>query len=451
VGSFLNSDSTTAGGRRPALPVIRRVGAAFGLFIIIVVGLVGPGSSPASAKSNVAISRSEAIRQLALTRASVDRTLKLIKEGHATAAFAEARSGYLTQFEKVEIPLRVANNGLTIEAEGRFAEIRQAIRNGDSPASIRDRIIELRRVLDDAERALTDVGVSAPLVVASQSFLIIFREGFEIVLLLAVLLGYLEAARSTRFMRPILVGVAIAAVSTVATVILLQTLLRSLPVPLELIEGITALISVAVLFYVSFWLISRLEHRKWMEFLKARMWNAISVGSFGSLVGVGFTAVYREGFETALFYQSLLSFGSGLTGAIIAGLAAGLVVLAVLSVIVFHLGRKVNVKVFMTTAVCFVMATSVAFLGNAVHALQSADVISYHALARWPKMPIFLAQATGYWATVETILAQIVLATVYIAGAVEMFVLRPRRVRRRIAAAVAYPAGSGSSGTPAAA
>ena len=409
------------------------------MVLLVLVALGSLAASPASAAEGRAVSKSEAIKQLAATRASVDKTLKLIKDGRSQEAFAEARNGYLKQFEKVEIPLRVANNGLTIEAEGRFAEIRQAIRNGESVDTIRDQIIELRRVLDDAERALTDIGVSAPLVVATQSFLIIFREGFEIVLLLAVLLGYLEAARSTRLMRPILVGVGLAVVSTLATVVLLQTLLRTLPIPLELLEGITALISVAVLFYVSFWLIARLEHRKWMEFLKARMWNAISVGSFGSLVGVGFTAVYREGFETALFYQSLLSFGSGLTGAILAGLAAGVAVLALLSVVVFRMGRKVNVKVFMTTAVCFVMATSVAFLGNAVHALQSADVLSYHALAGWPKLPIFLSQATGYWATVETVVAQIVLASVYLIGALEMFILRPRRIRRRIAVAVAFP------------
>lgn len=432
-------------GEGPGIGRVRRFGLVFAVLPVAIVMLFGFAASPASANEGLAVSKKEAIRQLAATRASVDQTLKLIKEGRSQEAFAEARDGYLKQFERVEIPLRVANNGLTIEAEGRFAEIRQAIRNGDSPERVRDRIIELRRVLDDAERALTDVGVSAPLVVGTQSFLIIFREGFEIVLLLAVLLGYLEAARSTRFMRPILVGVGIAVVSTVATVVLLQTLLRSLPIPLELLEGITALVSVAVLFYVSFWLISRLEHRKWMEFLKARMWNAISVGSFGSLVGVGFTAVYREGFETALFYQSLLSFGSGMTSAILTGLAAGVAVLALLSVIVFRLGRKVNVKVFMTTAVCFVMATSVAFLGNAVHALQTADVVGYHALTNWPKMPIFLAQATGYWATAETVIAQIILASVYLLGALEMFVLRPRRVRRRIATAVGYP------GAPAAA
>ena len=94
------------------------------------------------------------------------------------------------------------------------------------------------------------------------------------------------------------------------TVLLFRTIFAALPVGREVLEAITALVAVAVLFYVSFWLIARLEHKRWLEFLKARVWSAVSVGSTASLVLVGFTAVYREGFETALFYQALLSFGT---------------------------------------------------------------------------------------------------------------------------------------------
>ena len=138
-------------------------------------------------------------------------------------------------------------------------------------------------------------------------------------LLLSVLLGYLEAARSPQFIKPILVGVGLAAVATVLTVLLMPTLFALLPVGREVLEAITALVAVAVLFYVSFWLIARLEHKRWMEFVRARLWSAVSVGSTASLVAVGFTAVYREGFETALFYQSLLTFGEGLGRYILLG------------------------------------------------------------------------------------------------------------------------------------
>ena len=285
--------------------------------------------------------------------------------------------------------------------------------------------------------------VGAPTVVAVQSFIIIFREGFEIVLLLSVLLGYLEAAKSTKFMRPIMAGVGLAVVATGLTVVAMRTVFQALPISLEVLEGITALVAVAVLFYVSFWLISRMEHKRWMEFLKARMWSAISVGSFGSMMLVGFTAVYREGFETALFYQSLLSFGSGLRWAVLGGLLAGLAALAVVALLIFRFGRKLNINVFMNVAVALVMITSIAFLGNAVHALQSADVVGYHVLDGWPHPPIFLSQALGFWPTVETILSQVVLSLIYVAGAVFVFVVKPRLAESQRRRAVAHlPVGS---------
>jgi high-affinity iron transporter len=71
----------------------------------------------------------------------------------------------------------------------------------------------------------------------------------------------------------------------------------------------------------------------------------------------------------------------------------------------------------------------VTFLGNAVHALQAGDLIAYHRLDNWPRIPIFLSQVTGYWPTLQSIVAQIALLTIYIAGAVYAFVLRPRRHR----------------------
>jgi high-affinity iron transporter len=160
------------------------------------------------------------------------------------------------------------------------------------------------------------------------------------------------------------------------------------------------------------------------------LWNAISVGSTASLVAVGFTAVYREGFETALFYQALLSFGSGLGAYVALGVALAVLALSAVAWAMFRLGRKLPIKVFMNTAVAMVMATSVAFLGNAVHTLQSADVVRYHELGSWPRLPIFWAQATGYWPTRESLSAQIALAMVYVLGALYLFVAKPRLDRR---------------------
>jgi high-affinity iron transporter len=399
--------------------------AAGALLLVLVVGL----DHPAHAQT---VSGDDAIAELQRVRTSVDHTLALIKAGRADEAFAAARDGYLQHFENVEIPLRAIDNSLTIRAEAKFAEIRQQIRDGAGVDTVRTSLIELRTLIDECERRLTTVGPAAATLVLSQSFIIIFREGFEVVLLVSILLGYLEAARSTQFIKPILVGIGLAAVATALTVFAMRWLFAILPVSLEVVEAITALIAVAVLVYVSFWLVARLEHKRWMEFVKARLWSAVSLGSAVSLVLVGFTSVYREGFETALFYQSLWSFGPGLGEYVLLGLALGIVALVIVSWAIFRLGRRLPVRVFMNVAVALIMLSSIAFLGNAVHSLQSADLVPYHELDGWPQLPIFLAQATGCWPTAQTVAAQAGLTAVYLLGALYAFVLRPLRVNRRL-------------------
>ena len=408
----------TPGRRRPRVLV-------FGLVIVAAALLSMAGGGPAGAATGG--SKAEALRELGIVRASIDETLALTKEGHSAEAFAKAKDGYLSHFELVEVPLRVADARLTADAETKFAEIRGLITSGAPVAEVRTNIVELRRLIDSAERRLTDAGLGAPTVVAGQSFIIIFREGLEAVLLISVLLGYLEAAKANQYRKPILWGMAGGVVASALTFFLLRGLLAALPFGREVLEAGTAILAVVVLFYVSFWLIARLEQKRWLEFLRTRIWTAVSLGSTAALVGIGFTAIYREGFETALFYQALMSFGAGLGPAVAVGLLLGIVALAAAAWVIFKMGRRLPIKALLGTAVVVLMATSVAFIGNAVRSLQQADVLRLTPLRGWPKMPIFLSQSLGYWPSMQTVLAQAGLTLVYVAGALYVFVIRPRR------------------------
>lgn len=401
-----------------------RLLALVGIAIVAMLAL-----APAAGAAGSDVSRDQAIDQLQRVRLSMNETLSLFKQGQEAEALKQAEQGYLNHFEYVEIPLRVADPQFTLDAESKFAEVRQAIRDGRT-GDVRDRIVELRGIVDEAERKLSSPGLTAPVLVTSQSFLIIFREGLEAVLLLSVLLGYLEAAKATQFRRPILWGVGFAVLATLVTVVAVHFIFALAPVGREVMEAATAILAVVVLFWVSFWLIARLEHERWMEFLKARVWTAVSLGSAASLMLIGFTAVYREGFETVLFYEALFSFGQGLAGWILLGFGLGLVALAAVTVAIFKLGRRLPVKMFLSVAVMLLMATSIAFLGNAVYELQQADLVGYHPLVGWPRLPIYLAQATGYYPTRETVFAQAALLAVYILGALWMFVGRPAMQRR---------------------
>ena len=133
----------------------------------------------------------------------------------------------------------------------------------------------------------------------------------------------------------------------------------------------------------------------------------------------------------------------GLTPWVLAGFLLGVAALTVVTWLIFRLGRKLPVATFLRVAVIAVMVTSVAFLGNAVHGLQEAFVVERTPFG--PRLPIFLAQASGWWPTIQTATAQFVLALVYVVGAFYAFVLKPRRDRAHGAAALVAAAETGEA------
>lgn len=272
-------------------PVVASLGAARTVAVSRVTAQQQVPSQQRIAASQQAISREEALRQLAVVRASIDQMLELVQQGKIDQAYALAKTGYLDHFEYVEVPLRVVAPDLTADAETKFVEIRGLIKSGASVDTVRTNIVELRRLIDDTERRLTATGFDAVAVVAGQSFLIIFREGLEAVLLLTALLGYVQATKSTRYRKPVAWGVILGLAATALTYLSLRFVLAVLPVGGEVLEAVVATAAVAVLMYISFWLIARLERRRWMEFLRSRLFNA-GVDRVHHSAGVG--GIHRD-------------------------------------------------------------------------------------------------------------------------------------------------------------
>ena len=391
----------------------------------LVLGALLIGAAPAHAQ----VSPQEAIVELDRSRALIAESLELYEQGRTDDAYTAARNAYLDHFELVEIPLRVRDEALTLTLEEDYAELRNLIEAEAPLEEVEATAAEVRRGLDVVERTLSSPGIGAPALAVGASFTILFREGLEAVLVVAAILGFLEASRNTQYRGAILRGVGLAVVATAVTFVLFSLLVTIAPVQRELLEAGTAILAVAVLFYVSFWLVARLDQRRWMEFVKAKVWSAASTGSTLALAAVGFTAVYREGFEIVLFYQALMSFAQGLEGWVWLGVGLATIVLVGMGLLIFRAGRRLPVRAFLGTAVVIVMALSVAFVGNAVRALQEAAVVPVTFIEGAPRLPIFLADLTGWHPTVQTIAAQAVLAAVYVAGALWMFVFRPRRER----------------------
>lgn len=373
----------------------------------------------------------DAIADLEQARVLVDRSVELTENGDREQAYEVARTAYLDHFEFVEIPLRLRNPNLVLDLEFMFAALRDGIRAGEPISEIKDTRLEIVHGLDDVERELTDPGLAAPATAFGFSFAILFREGLEAVLLVAIVLGSLEAAKASNYRRPLAWGVAAAVAATAAVFALTTTGIELAPVDRELLEAATALLAVGVLFMVTFWLVSRLEQRRWMEFMRSRVSAAVAAGGAAAFAGLGFTAVFREGFETVLFYQALTLFAEGMLVWVAAGALAAAIALGGIAYAVFGLGRKLPIKPMLITGASLLLLLSVAFVGNAVRSLQSIDLLPATPIdGEWARLPIFLAELTGVHPTVEGIATQAALLVVYVLGAAWAFGVRPMRERR---------------------
>jgi high-affinity iron transporter len=368
---------------------------------------------------------------MSLATQGVTDALNAYKAGDKDRAYKLARDAYLDHFEFVEIPLRLRNPNLVLDTEFTFAEMRNHIRGGDSVDTVRASVVKLRHQLQNVDRELARKGVAAPILAFAFSFSILFREGIEAVLLIAILLGSLAAGSASNYKRPLGIGVAAAGVATLATWVLATVVIDIAPVNREMLEAVTALFAVVVLIAVSFWLIQRLEHRRRMEFMRARTAAAIASGTTAAFIGLGFTAVYREGFETVLFYQALSIFAAGLGLYVWLGVAAAIAALAAVAYAIIGLGKKLPLKPMLITGASILLLLSIAFLGNAIFSLQSADVITATPVhAGWVRLPVFVAELTGIHPTTQGLIAQGILLAIFAFGAAWVFWLQPLRARR---------------------
>ena len=399
--------------------------------LLATVAVLAAAAPASAAESSLERGRSE----VSQARELLARALETFKAGDREGAYRLARNAYLDHFEYVEIPLRLRNPNLVLDTEFKFAQLRNDIRDGAALGQVRRDTADVRDGLLAVDRELAAKGVAAPLVAFGFSFSILFREGIEAVLLLAILLGSLAAGSASNYKRPLAWGVAAAVGASLLAFLLTTLVIDIAPVSRELLEAVTALVAVVVLVVVSFWLISRLEHRRRMEFMRARVASAMAAGSALAFAGLGFTAVFREGFETVLFYQALALFADGLGLWVALGAGAAAIALGAAGYAILGLGKKLPLKPMLITGASVLLLLSVAFTGNAVRSLQSADLLPANPVSS-PRLPVFLAELTGIHPTTQGLIVQGAMLGLFLLGALYVFAWQPAR-RRRLQGAAA--------------
>ena len=184
------------------------------------------------------------------------------------------------------------------------------------------------------------------------------------------------------------------------------------------------LLAAGMLFYVSYWLLSKLEVAKWNRFVRGKVQDAVTRGSSLALVSVAFLAVYREGFETVLFYKALLLAGPRGVPPVLAGMVAGAAILGVVYFLINRYGVRLPLKPFFTVTSAFLYYMAFVFAGKGIAELQEGGVIGTTILSGAPRIP-----QLGISPTLESLLQQGVLLLALVVGLCWTFVIEPRRLR----------------------
>lgn len=338
------------------------------------------------------------------TVAAIVRDLREAEAAWATGDRGRAQErilhAYLEGFETLEPRLA----GPTVRRAERLfhLELRPLVSRGAPDAEVEAAFSALYGEMAAADEALASG--NGFWFGAFNAFMIILREGLEAALLIAAILAYLtRVSDDPRHRRQVYAGLGLGIAASLGTWVVARTLIPVGGGSRELIEGVTALLAVGVLVYVSHWLFHKTYVHDWKEYLTERVGRAISTGSALAMALLAFAAVYREGFETVLFYQALLFDVGG--EALLAGFLPGLALIVGMGVAIVRVGVRLPLKkVFaITNAVLLYLAFT--FLGKGLYNLQEAGLFSPHP-APWVPDHEALRQLLGLYPVAETVLAQ---------------------------------------------
>ena len=374
----------------PMPPFSRALDSAAAARVVAFVRTLPAASGPRGTES-----RDAATLAFAEVRRQLDSAV-----AHRSAE--EAFDAYLA-FEQVETEVRARNAPLAGELEDAFANLRNRAAAGAGTTELETLQQQLLGGLERAERAVADKDSSANLFLESLG--ITLREGFEAILIIGALMAFLAKAGAPERRRDVAWGAWLAVAASLATFAGVELLFEVTSNQREALEGWTMLLATIVLFYVSYWLLSKIEADKWNAFVRGKVTSALSSGSRWALAGVAFLAVYREGFETILFYKALLTSGStGGVVAVLGGLGLGAVGLVVIYIAINRFGMRLPLRPFFAITGGLLYYMAFVFAGKGVAELQNAGVIGMKPVEWGPRLPVL-----GVYPTAQSLAAQGVL------------------------------------------
>lgn len=321
--------------------------------------------------------------------------------GNRAGAQSLAVSAYLDGFELAEGGLAAVAPGLVRAVEDSMLGFRRSLAAGAPQAEVERRSGELRGLLLRAQSAAQERSLGGGVAFAS-SLIILLREGLEAILILGAIFAFLVKSGRRHALVYVHYGWIAALVAGGATWAAATWAIDISGAARELTEGATALLAAAILFYVGFWLHQALNAQRWTRLMEAKMRRALDGRTLFGLTLISFLAVYREVFETVLFYQALWpQVEAGAQGALLGGALAAAGLLAAVTWCLFALGVKLPLRQFFVTSGVVMFTLAVILAGKGMVALQEAGHIPISPIA-FPRVELL-----GLYPTLQSVLAQL--------------------------------------------
>lgn len=307
-------------------------------------------------------------------------------------------------FEK-QVMARISGERVSA-VEMEFSLVKKAMTDRDDAAVAQHTEI-LKTYLREDAQALdgttqnTSLGGSPWLSGFLPSLLVILREGMEAILVVAAILAYLSKAGHKDKTKVVWAGVALALLASVLLAVLFSTFSRLAGANQELLEGLVALFAVAMLIWVSNWMLSKSSSQAWDRYIKEQTDASLNKGSLFGLAFIAFLAVLREGAETILFYIPVISNAGDALAYVWIGLAVGAVILVLVYLLIQFAAVRIPLRPFFTVTSLLLALMAVTFTGSGIKELQEADLLSLTYLNGFPTIDLL-----GIYPRVENLAAQ---------------------------------------------
>lgn len=336
---------------------------------------------------------------IAISRKRLREADEAYRIGKKQDAEKLALSAYLDGFETVEPLLAARDNALLTRVEKEMIAVRSAIAAREPAVSVSAKVATVVASLDEVERVLSDDQSTATSTFVG-AFTILLREGLEALLIVAAMIAFLRKADRTDALPWVHGGWIAALAAGVATWAAATYLISVSGASRELTEGFGAVLATVVLLWVGIWLHGKSQADEWQKFIHQTMSKALSKGSLWFLFGLSFLVVYREVFETILFFSALWNPETAMALFAGAGVAAG--VLFAVGWVMLRYSQRLPIGKFFAYSSILISALAVVLAGKGVAALQEAGLLPLTPLPL-PKIELF-----GIYPTIESIAAQAV-------------------------------------------